>query len=253
MFCPHCGKETSEGQLFCQYCGAHLESGTDTPTSAERRGRTSWEDRENTGFLNGLFRTIKDVLFSPTIFFGKMPVTGGMTDPLLYGLIVGMVGLSCLYFWDIILQSSLQNFMTPEMRSAADQSIFQGLGMALTASLMPLLFILWLFIVSGMLHVFLLFVRGAQAGFEATFRVVAYSTSPLLFLVIPYCGMLITMLWVIILTIIGLKEAHEISGGKSVFAVLFPFVSCCGFFILLVLLFMGAVAASLGTMMQMYK
>lgn len=251
MFCPHCGKETSEGQVFCPYCGYSLIA--ETGTSAGQREKNSWENRENIGFAKGLFRTIKDVLFSPTVFFKKMPVTGGLTDPLLYGLIVGMVGLTCLYFWDTILQNSMQNFMTPEMRSATGQSIFQGIGMALTASLMPLMLILWLFIVSGMLHVFLLFVRGAKAGFEATFRVVAYSTSPLLFLIIPYCGMLITMVWVVTLAMIGLKEAHEISGGKSAFAVLFPFLFCCGLLILLVLLFMGAVAASFGALMQMYQ
>lgn len=251
MFCPHCGKETSEGQMFCQHCGSRLMPDSDTP--AERKGRTSWEDRENTGFLNGLFRTVKDVLFSPTIFFRKMPVAGGLTDPLIYGLIVGMVGLTCLYFWDALLQNTMQNFMTPEMRSAAGQSLFQGVGMAVTAVLMPLLFILWLFIVSGMLHLFLLFVHGARAGFEATFRVVAYSTTPLLFLIIPYCGMLITIVWIIVLVMIGFKEAHEISGGKSAFAVLFPFLFCCGLLILFVLLFMGAVAASLGSMMQMYQ
>jgi hypothetical protein len=83
--------------------------------------------------------------------------------------------------------------------------------------------------------------------------VVAYSTSPFLFLILPFCGMLISMVWVITLAIIGLKESHEISGGKSAFAVLFPFLFCCGFLILVALLFMGAVVASLGAMMQLYK
>jgi len=253
MFCPHCGKETSEDQMFCQYCGSRLIADADTSAPAGQREKTSWEDREHNGFLNGLFRTIKAVLFSPTVFFRKMPVSGGLIDPLLYGLIVGMIGLTFLYFWDALLQNTMQDFITPEMRSAAGQSIFQGIGMALTASLMPLFLILWLFIVSGMVHLLLLFVRGAQAGFEATFRVAAYSTSPLLFLIIPYCGMLITMVWVITLALIGLKEAHEISGGKSAFAVFFPFLFCCGLLVLLVLLFMGAVAASLGTMMHLYK
>jgi len=252
MFCPQCGKDPSEGQMVCPYCGFRLVPETDTPAPAEQRTKTAWEDRENTGLLNGLFRTIKEVLFSPTKFFRNMPVTGGLADPMLYGLIVGMVGMMCLYFWDIVLMNSMQNFMTPEMKNAAGHTILQGIGTAWTAALMPFLLILWLFIISGMLHMVLLFIHGAKAGFEATFRVVSYTTSPLLFLIIPYCGMLMTLAWITSLAIIGLKEAHIISGGKATFAVLFPFLFFCGILILLVLLFMGAVAASIGSMMHMY-
>jgi len=251
MFCPHCGKEIVENQAFCQYCGGRLDEAG--PAASGGRSKTPWEDRETIGFLNGLFRTVRETLSRPSTFFSKMPVTGGLADPLLYALIIGMVGLMFFYFWDILLHDSFQNFMTPELRAAAGRNALRGKDAPFAAVLTPFLLLIWLFIAAGMLHLFLLMVRGAKAGFEATFRSICYCVSPLLFLVIPACGMPITAVWTLSLVIIALKEAHEISGGKASFAVLFPFLCCCGLIVIAMALFMGAVAASFGTMINLYR
>ncbi len=255
MFCPQCGKEIAEAQAFCQYCGARLGEPAPAVTTADAggRGKTPWEDREAIGFLKALFRTLKETLFSPTVFFGKMRVTGGFSDPLLYALIVGMGGLMAFYVWDILLHTSVQNFMTPELRAASEGNMLRGQGMTFMAVLMPFLLIIWLFAVSGLLHLFLQLVRGAKTGFEATFRVVSYSISPFVFLLIPFCGMPMTSLWGLVLTIIGLKEAHGISGGKAAVAVLFPFIFCCGLIVTAIALFMGAIAAALSSMIYLYR
>lgn len=252
MFCPYCGKEIDEGTAFCQYCGARLTAEAE-PAIAAGRSTTPWEDRENTGFLNGFLKTIKAVLLTPTNFFRNMRVVGGLTDPLLFAMIIGMIGLMFLSVWDTLLRNPMQNFMTPEIRSAAGRSMPANFASPVGAAMMPFLLILWIFLASGMLHLFLMIVRGAKAGFEATFRVVSYSVTPFLFMVIPYCGTLISMIWVLTLVVAGLREAHEISGGKATMAVLFPLLFCCGILALGVVLLMGAFAASLGAMMQMYQ
>lgn len=249
MFCPHCGNEIEEGHAFCRHCGLRLGEPGPAPAPGVSGGRekTPWEDRGTQGFFGGLLKTMKQVLFSPAEFFRKMPVTGGLTDPLLYALIIGMVGLMFSYTWQILLEGSMQGFLPPEMR-ASRHPMFQGLSIAALAVLSPFLLIIGMFIGAGMLHLFLLLVKGARAGFEATFRVVAYSFSPNILLVIPFCGGLIASLWTMVITIIGLKEAHETTGGKAAFAVLFPLILCCGLIALLVVLFMGALAASFGMM-----
>lgn len=249
MFCPHCGKEVSEGQAFCQYCGLRI-SELPLASAAAAREKTPWEDREQQGFFNGLFKTVKEVLFEPAVFFERMSVSGGLTDPLLFGLIIGMVGAMFSYFWQIALQGAMQNFMTQEMQAASQYSMLQGAGMALLAACTPFLIIIWLFIASGMLHLFLLMVQGGKAGFEASFRVVAYSQSPYLFLALPFCGGLIAWVWSLVIIIVGLKHAHGITGGKAAFAVLFPFVLCCGIAVAMIAVFMGALAASFGSMMH---
>ncbi len=256
VFCQHCGNEIFEGQTFCQHCGTRLVAEDNGPGIASPDGgryKTHWEDRATNGFFNGLFKTVRDVLFSPSAFFKKMPVTGGLTDPLLFAMIIGTVGLMFLSVWDLLLHDSMRGFMTAEMRTAAGEGMSGGIGSPLGTLMMPFLLIIWLFVVSGMLHLFLMIVRGEKAGFEATFRVVSYSVSPFLIMVIPYCGMPITMLWVLALAMIGLRDAHETTGGKATVAVLFPFLFCCGMLILASILFMGALASSFGAVMQMYK
>jgi hypothetical protein len=115
---------------------------------------------------------------------------------------------------------------------------------------MPFMIILGLFIWSGILHVFLMMVKGTKAGFEATFRVVSYSYGTNVLNIIPFCGGIIAWVWSIVLSIIGLKEAHETSGGKAAFAVLFPFLLCCGLAVAVGLLMMGVIAASIGATAQ---
>jgi len=236
--------------VFCQYCGLHLLAESTTTPSSPERLKTAWENREEIGFFQGLFRTMKDTLFTPTAFFKRMPVSGGLTDPLLYALIIGMAGLMIHYFWNILLYNSMQDFMVSEVRTAAGHTMVEGLRSPYTAMITPFLLIFWLFAVSGALHLVLLLVRGALAGFEATFRVIAYGVSPFVLLIVPFCGMPIAGLWVMTIAIIGLKEAHGTTGGKAAFAVLFPFIFCCGFFIAAMVLFMGAIAASFGSMIH---
>jgi hypothetical protein len=252
VFCPYCGKEIDEGQAFCAHCGARLAAEAAPAIAAVGRSKTPWEDRESYGLLNGFLKTVKSVLFTPADFFRNMQVQGGLTDPLLFAIIVGMIGLMFFYVWNILLPDSLRT-ITTEIKAAAGGGMSTNFASPVGAAMMPFMLIVWIFIASGMLHFFLLIVRGAKAGFEATFRVVSYSVSPFLFMVIPYCGMLFAMIWVLTLIGIGLREAHETSGGKATIAVLFPLLFCCGILALGAVLIMGAAAASLGAMMQMYK
>jgi hypothetical protein len=251
MFCPQCGKEVFEIQAYCQHCGMRLAESA--PFSSGGRSRTSWEDRESIGFFTGLSKTLKEVLFTPTSFFRKMPVAGGLTDPLLFAMIVGMTGLLFSYLWDILFYSSMQQYVLPEFRAWSERGMMYDHGFSYFSVLTPFTLIIGLFLTSGFLHLVLLMVRGAKAGFEATFRVVGYGTAPFVVMIIPFCGMPVTWLWVITLSIIGLREAHETSGGKAAVAVLFPFILCCGIITMTMALFMGAVAASFGGMMHWYR
>jgi len=251
MFCPHCGKELAEEQAFCQYCGLSLAQ--PTGPAEDIRSKTPWEERHEIGFFNGLFKTLKETLLEPSAFFRKMPVTGGLIDPLFYALIVGMAGLMVFYLWDILLRAPLQNFMSPQLRAASERNVLYSHGGPFFAVLTPFFLLFWLFIISGVQHVILLVVRGAQAGFEATFRVVSYSIAPFIFLLAPFCGMPVASTWMLVLAIIGLKEAHRISGGKAAFAVLFPFLLCCGLFLLVIALFLSVLAASVSGILQQYR
>ncbi len=245
MFCPHCGKEVMDNQSFCQHCGNRIAA-TGTAASSGGRERTPWEDRAQHGVVKGLLGTMKASLFSPAEFFKKMNVTGGLADPTLYALIVGMAGIMVFYFWQIIMQNSLPGPLSHNVKGPAGIDLFSGIGMALVAVFTPFFIILGLFVWAGFLHVLLLLVQGAKNGFEATFRAVAYSYGSNIFLLVPFCGGIIAGVWNIVIVIIGLKEAHGTTGGRAAFAVLFPVIFCCAAALVLVLVIFGAVAASFG-------
>lgn len=86
-----------------------------------------------------------------------------------------------------------------------------------------------IFLWSGIVHLFLMMFGGANYGYEATFRVIAYTqcvTAPLV--LIPICGQFVQFICSLVFWIIGLSRIHDTSGGKAAGAVLLPFVVCCG-------------------------
>ncbi len=115
------------------------------------------------------------------------------------------------------------------------------------ASLITLPIIILAF--SALLHGSLCLVKGANEGFQTTFRVVSYSWVTTLFnaLPIPYVGN-IASLWGLVLMAIGLKETHKTSTGKAASAVLIS-VAVVG--AVLAIFFAGALSAALsGTKTQ---
>lgn len=263
MICPHCGQEAPEDHIFCHQCGARLRDEETQPAAEEharvmeqpgRRGRekTPWEDRDARGFFAGLFTTMNEVILRPSEFFKKMRVAGGLTDPLLYALIVGMIGLTFSYFWQILTSGAFEN-MIPGLQAGLGQNMLQGGGLALLAFFSPFIIIIGLFITAGILHLCLMLVNGARTGFEATFRVVSYGYSANILLAIPVCGSLLAAIWAVVLYVIGLREAHETTGGKAAFAVFLPAIACCGIVLFGIALLLGAAAGSLGSIIQLQK
>jgi len=85
-------------------------------------------------------------------------------------------------------------------------------------------------IAAAFFHVLLMIFGAANAGFEATYRVMAFGTgSVYMLLAIPLVGPLFAIVMQPIVLIYGLMYAHETSGGKALAAVLLPMLLalCC--------------------------
>ena len=89
----------------------------------------------------------------------------------------------------------------------------------------PVFIVIGLFIGAGLFHLCSSPSAAATRGFEATFRVAAFSQAASIFNIIPGCGGLIGLVYTLVLLVIGLSEAHQISRGKAAAAVLVPFVA----------------------------
>jgi hypothetical protein len=207
-------------------------------------GRTGlpWERRQERGFFNAFIETLSVVLTRPAEAFTVMKREGGFGEPLIYALIGGCVGGIVSFLFSLGFQSI--GLFADKNNSLA---VMTGMGIGSVAMiiLLPLFLLIGLFVGSGIVHLCLMIVGGANQPFETTFRVVAFtqgSAGPLQ--MIPLCGGLISGVWALVCSCIGLARAHETDTGRAVLAVFLPVILCCGGGVLIAFMFMGAWTAS---------
>jgi hypothetical protein len=194
-----------------------------------------WDERGRIGLLAALIETTRCVLTAPFAFFRSLPVTGGLGSPLLYGVILGWIGVVAAAFYQALFRSlvgpSVMPFSDrPELVSLL--GMMEGwAGFAGQAVFGWVFVVIGIFISTGVFHLMLLLLGGARRGFEATLRVLAFSQATSVVMLLPFCGSLIGVVWTLVLCVIGLAEVHQIGHGKAAAAVLLPIVllcCCCG-------------------------
>lgn len=193
-----------------------------------------WENRQQLGFFKAFFDTVSALLMKPSDAFTMMKREGGLTDPLLFGMIGGSVGTIASILFQIGLQSLTRS----------NTGLVDLFGVPMVVGLIvlsPLWLALWLFIGSGILHLCLMMLGGANRPFETTFRVVCFSGgSTQLFNVIPICGAYVAPIYYIVLVCIGLTRAQETTIGKALLAIFLPIIVCCGLMTVLFVLIVGS-------------
>jgi hypothetical protein len=153
--------------------------------------------------------------------------TGDFTRPLLFGVIVGWVGLVFGAVWGAI-------FGAPWLRYVPEQyrTYMGGAGGGIVAQIIlgPLFIALGLFIGSAIFHVSFMIVgalKGSKSQFEGTFRAVSYSSIAHLAYVIPIVGGLVALVWRIYLMLLGVQQLHKTTQGKALAGILLPVALCC--------------------------
>jgi len=207
---------------------------------AAPRSGLPWDERQTKGLFNAFIETLQMVLGKPVVAFTAMKREGGLGEPLLYAVIGGTFG----GVFAVTYNFALRSFGSFGDRHGAMEHLFGGIGWIFLLILTPLFVAIGMFVVSAILHVCLMIVKGAKQSFETTLRVVCFaegSVSPLL--VIPFCGGVITGIWKIVLYCIGLARAHETETVRAVIAVLLPLIVCCGGCLLLIFLVLGTWSA----------
>lgn len=219
------------------------------PPGGEGGERLPWEERSRLGFMNALVDTIKLIATAPSNAFRRLRLDGDLLSPILFGVIVSWVGVAVSQIWNIAFGNALQRMLEQMGNAPAQQP---GVGALLvTAVLWPLLYILSLFLGSGINHLCLMLVGALDRSllrFEGTLKVVAYSSVSGLASVVPFVGGLISMIAALVLIVIGFTEVHRTTQGKAVAAVLIPLVLCCVCGVLLIAFFSAALMAILSGM-----
>lgn len=218
--CPRC-KNRFELNLQKPVGGA-LATVQDAAREEQRAGRTAphWERLAELGLWRAVLHTVKAVLFSPKGFFLVMHVKAGVKEPFAFGLLTGSLGTMAGLFWQFLFMAGSFHHMT--------QGYFSRFGTALVFAGILVLSVLFtivsLVVTSLIIHGCLFLVGGGRNGFEATFRVVAYSQATQILAFVPFLGGVAALVWQLIVQMIGLREIHEISYARIILAFLIPFV-----------------------------
>jgi len=203
----------------CPRCGSRfpyeLPEGL---ASTDQSKGTPWERRSQLGLWPSVKQTLSWFIFSPRRSYGAMPVRGGLREPLAFGLLTGSIGEMFTFFWQFVIASRGGIIASGDLPLAVSSPLF----FLFLIFLAPVMTVIGLFVWSFILHVLLFVVRGNKNGFEATFRVMAYSQAAQVWCVIPFVGGLIGWCWRVVIQVIGLKESHRISYVKVFVALLIP-------------------------------
>ena len=190
----------------------------------------AWERRKELGLLKALTETWKEVLFNPSVSFSRMRTSGGFAAPFLFNLTM-MIPYSLLtiiyqmlWTWGISVaaqhdsSNSLSGFNT-------------GLSPLFNVIVMVVAFPITLgltFVTAGITHLFLGLFKGTSKSYEATYRVICYSSSSYIFVIVPCAGGLILLVWWFVSAIIGLSQVHKTEGWRAAVALLLPPFICIG-------------------------
>jgi len=209
----------------------------------------AWEKRKELGLFKALLQTWKEVLFNPTVSFARMKTSGGFKAPLLFNLTM----IAIYAFFTTIYQLVLFTVFTAAGSAQDDSSSLSGtiraglpplanVGVMLVA--IPLLVGLT-FLSAGIMHGCLALFKGTSKNYEATYRVICYSYSTWIFSLVPCAGGIVSSIWWVVSTIIGLSKVHRTEGWRAALAVLFPVFACMGIMIVLYIAIISAVVGLL--------
>jgi hypothetical protein len=216
---------------------------------------TPWERRAELGFWTAWSRTLQLALLEPGRLFESARLDKGASQ-------LGFAVLTVSVFWSVgqLIEQLLLRGQRDQLRrmlgtlsrnpdvapmlqrmiDAQLQISSPGWVIAL-ALFTPALTLVFVYLNAALTHGVAALLGQAKRGFPATFAACAYACAPLVLLALPACGSIVGVIWVIVLTSIGMKVTHRISTGAAAASVLAPyFVLCCVMF-----LAMGSLAMAL--------
>ena len=205
-------------------------------------GGTPWERREELGFVRAWTQTIQQALFEPGKLFPSARLARGLAQ-LCFAVLTSSV------FWALgqlleraVLSDQREQMprllgtlsgnadISPLLQKMLDaQTQASSWGWVIALSLFtPVFSLVLLYLNAFVTHAVALLLGQSKRGFPATFAACAYSCAPLVLLAVPACGSIISLVWLVVLTGIGMKETHRISTGGAAATVLAPYaIFCC--------------------------
>lgn len=216
------------------------EQPLDTATKPYPLGRFPWPPAEHDSILGAFADTWRGSALEPRRFFAALPPHRSIGPALLYYLPLGIAVAGAGLFWRLI--GGGLGDMGPLSDLGIEGSSMSPLIEFLTS---PLVLLLSLFVSAGVTHLMLKMIGAPRRDVGTTVRVFAYAYSPQILGVIPWLGQVVGGVWMVVLAIIGLREAHRTTTMKAALAVLIP-LAIALFFIFAAMLILATTSVLMG-------
>jgi len=181
-------------------------------------GGATGADFDYRQLVPSLIQTAREVLLNPVNFFRSIRREGDFLNPLVFAIICALISAVLTGVIGFLINVIAGNGIGGSFGSLIGTIIFIPIGTTIG-----------LFIWAAIYHLLvLLIIRPSHAGYEGTFRVVAYASA--LQLVgwlgaIPILGILVLIaiaVYGVVLSVIGIREVHSTTTGRAVAVVLIP-------------------------------
>jgi hypothetical protein len=252
--CPNCRNTFSTdraGRQDCPLCGkplvvpeqpqAVLAATTVSDASQGQPAGTPWERRAELGLVRAWTQTVQQALLEPGKLFASARLDQGSAQ-MKFAMLTFSIFSGVGQLLERATMTGQRNFWrrwlgmfsgNPDVSKMLEKMIDPNApgnswGWTLVfIVLAPVVALLLLYLNAAVTHGVALLLGQSKRGFAATFAACAYASAPLVLLAVPACGSVIAVIWLVVLTGIGMKETHKISSGGAAATVIAPYVLFC--------------------------
>lgn len=241
-------------RLVCEVCAAYPSPSLAGCAACHRAEGVEFDDMTSSTFWSLLLPTLREIVFRPAEFFGRLRVPGPLWPAIIFGVIMAVPGGIVSNLTNMMFQTNLVDMLATlniEIPDEFKAELGTQAGVSALTSLFAVIFVpvgafIGFFINGAITHLMLMMLGGANAKMEDTIRVVGYGGATSVAQLVPFLGPLVGYVWNVVVVSIGLSRVHGIPGWKAVAAVLIPLVFCCCSAALIAFFVMGAVAGFAG-------
>ena len=212
--------------------------------------RLPWEERDRLGLVEALIQTVRLLVTDPSDAFSRLRPDSDLTSPILFGLILSWAGVLLSQMWELLVGGYVRSMFggIEGFEGAFAPGVAWSIG---TLVVWPVIFVVFLFISAGILHLCLMIVGATSdspSGFEGTLKVVSYSQVAGVASVVPLLGGFLFAIWAVILEVIGSSLVHRTTVARALMGVLIPILVCCTCIIFAAVFFGAMIVAFIASM-----
>jgi hypothetical protein len=178
-----------------------------------------WPPGEGESIVSAFGRTWAGASLRPRTFFRALPDSGSIGAALLYYVPLGIAVAGADLFWTMVRGPAAL-----EREEVLGRIDLGGIDPVVGFLLSPVVLLASLVVSAAATHLLLRLFGGANRDFGVTTRVFAYCYSPQILGVVPVAGSVMGFVWMVVVAVIGLREAHETTLGRVLPAVMIPVV-----------------------------